>query len=219
MVALSFFWLLLMIVEFTAGLSRPFQVMVYVIWVLFGLDFILQFWIAPHKRRFLLSHWLTGLSLLLPALRIFRVLRPLRALNTLRAGRSLSLLRVLTSMNRGISTVRRTMKRRGIGYLFVLTAVVTFSGAAGMARFESPEAVAEAERPGEGLGDYWEALWWTGMIMTTMGSEYWPKTLEGRILAWLLSVYAFTIFGYITATIASHFIGIDVESSKSRKKD
>jgi hypothetical protein len=28
------------------------------------------------------------------------------------------------------------------------------------------------------------------MIMTTMGSEYWPKTVEGRILGWLLSALA-----------------------------
>jgi voltage-gated potassium channel len=45
------------------------------------------------------------------------------------------------------------------------------------------------------------------MLLTTLGSEYWPKTAEGRILTFLMSVYAFAIFGYITATIASYFIG------------
>jgi hypothetical protein len=44
------------------------------------------------------------------------------------------------------------------------------------------------------------------MIMTTMGSAYWPVTLAGRILCWLLALYAFAIFGYITATIASFFL-------------
>ena len=53
------------------------------------------------------------------------------------------------------------------------------------------------ERPG--LRSYWDAVWWTAMIMTTIGSDYWPKTTEGRLLALLLSVYAFSIFGYITA--------------------
>jgi voltage-gated potassium channel len=47
------------------------------------------------------------------------------------------------------------------------------------------------------------------MIMTTMGSEYWPRTPEGRILGWLLSLYAFAVFGYITAMIASFFVGQD----------
>jgi voltage-gated potassium channel len=45
------------------------------------------------------------------------------------------------------------------------------------------------------------------MTMTTMGADYFPKTGEGRLLGWLLAVYAFAIFGYITATIASYFLG------------
>jgi voltage-gated potassium channel len=82
-----------------------------------------------------------------------------------------------------------------------------------MALFESPSALREAgylaSAEGEGLGSYGEAVWWTAMIMTTMGSEYWPKTIEGRVLGWLLSLYAFAVFGYITATIASYFVGQD----------
>lgn len=45
------------------------------------------------------------------------------------------------------------------------------------------------------------------MLLTTLGSQYWPYTIEGRILCWLLSVYALAVFGYITATIATYFIG------------
>lgn len=55
------------------------------------------------------------------------------------------------------------------------------------------------------------------MVMTTMGSEYWPKAPAGRVLCWLLAVYAFAIFGYITATIASNFVGRD-RQAKGRKR-
>ena len=58
---------------------------------------------------------------------------------------------------------------------------------------------------------YGEALWWTSMIMTTLGSEYWPRTAEGRILGWLLALFAFAVFGYITATLASFFVGQDAQ--------
>ena len=58
------------------------------------------------------------------------------------------------------------------------------------------------------ITSYGEALWWTAMTMTTVGSEYAPVTAEGRLLAWLLSVYALGVFGYVTATIASHFFGL-----------
>ncbi len=47
------------------------------------------------------------------------------------------------------------------------------------------------------------------MAITTMGSEYWPRSPEGRVLGWLLAVYAFAIFGYITAAIASFFVRAD----------
>ena len=57
-----------------------------------------------------------------------------------------------------------------------------------------------------GLASYGEAVWWTAMTMTAIGSDYFPKTLEGRLLGWILAVYAFAIFGYITASIASYFV-------------
>ena len=53
------------------------------------------------------------------------------------------------------------------------------------------------------------------MTMTTMGSDYFPRTLEGRVLGWLLALYAFTVFGYITATIASLFIARDAATAAS----
>jgi voltage-gated potassium channel len=47
------------------------------------------------------------------------------------------------------------------------------------------------------------------MIMLTLGSNTWPVTAEGRLLCVLLSLYAFTVLGYLTATLASMFIGSD----------
>jgi voltage-gated potassium channel len=170
--------------------------------------------IAPARSVYLRENWLTAVALLLPAFRAVRLLRALRALRAARVARSVALLRVITSLNRGMRAVNRALGRRGVGYVVALTAVVTVAGAAGMAQFESPAALRQAGRgdvadAGGGLGSYGEALWWTAMIITTMGSEYWPRTLEGRVLGWLLALYAFAIFGYITATIASLFLGRD----------
>ena len=38
------------------------------------------------------------------------------------------------------------------------------------------------------------------MLVSTMGSDFWPLTPEGRVLALLLSVYGLAVFGYITAS-------------------
>ena len=44
-----------------------------------------------------------------------------------------------------------------------------------------------------------------------MGSAYWPQTAEGRLLCVGLALYAFAMFGYITATVASFFVARDAE--------
>jgi voltage-gated potassium channel len=108
---------------------------------------------------------------------------------------------------------QRTLARRGLPYVLALTALVAFVGAAGAYRFENPAALAEAGliKPGAtaGIGTYSEGLWWTAMMLTTMGSDYFPKSPEGRVLALLLAIYAFAIFGYITATVASLIVRVD----------
>lgn len=47
------------------------------------------------------------------------------------------------------------------------------------------------------------------MTLVTMGSDYFPRTAAGRALAWLLALYGFAVFGYITASAASFFVGRD----------
>jgi voltage-gated potassium channel len=213
MIALAFVWLGLLILDFTQGGLSPFlQTVSNIIWGLFIFDFALGFTIAPRKLDYLRRNWLTAISLMLPALRllrIFRALRLVRAARAARAARSVGLLRLVTSLNRGMRAIGNALGRRGIGYVVAITVIVTFGGAAGMYLFESPAALAEAQIDAAGLPTYGEAVWWTAMIMTTLGSEYWPQTAEGRILGWSLSVYALAIFGYITATIASFFVGQD----------
>ena len=62
------------------------------------------------------------------------------------------------------------------------------------------------------IASYGEAVWWTAMTLTTLGTDYFPKTSEGRLLCWLLAVYAFAIFGYITAIVARFLLGGKVPS-------
>ena len=215
MIVLSFVWLGLVILDLTHGLSRSLQLVSYAIWALFVLDFVIEITIAPDKKDYLRANWLLGLSLLLPALGALRVVRVVRLMRAANAARSLSLLRLLTSVNQGLGAVRHSLGRRGVGYVFALTTIITLAGAAAMYYFESPTALRQAGyadlvEAGGGLHSYGEAVWWTAMIMATIGSDYWPKTAEGRLLSLLLALYAFAVFGYITATVASYFVGQDV---------
>ena len=49
------------------------------------------------------------------------------------------------------------------------------------------------------------------MRVITAGSEYYPLTPEGRGLAFLIALFGYAIFGYVTATLATFFIGRDAE--------
>ncbi|HEY3392799.1 MAG TPA: ion channel [Lacipirellulaceae bacterium] len=170
------------------------------------LEFLLKFVIAPRKLSFLRKRWLTVLALALPALRVFRASRVIYMLRFGRAVRGITMARLLTAFNRGLQSLRRTIGRFGFGYVLALTLLVTILGAAGMYAFE--------RQARGGLSSFGDALWFSGMMMTTSGSDYWPKTLEGRILCFMMALYAFAIFGYVAATLATLLVG---QEAKSRR--
>lgn len=205
MLVLAFVWLVLLVLELIQGESLLFYLLGTTIWVIFILDFGVKLVLAPEKTDYLKRNWLTAISLLIPALRLFRVFRAFRLLRLASTGRGLRLFRVVSSLNRGMKALSASLNRRGFGYVIALTVLVTFAGAAGIYAFEN-------QAPG-GPTSYGESLWWTAMIMTTMGSQYWPQTAEGRVLCIFLALYAFGVFGYVTAALATFFVGRDADSN------
>ncbi len=204
LIILGFVWLILLVIELVFEPNPLLERIGVVIWIIFIIDFSLKFSLAPKKIQYIKSNVLTIISLVVPAFRIARVFRVVRIL---RFSRSLRLVKIIGSLNRGIKALSATMERRAFGYVLLLTTIVIFAGAAGMYAFEKDIT--------GGLKDYGTALWWTTMIMTTLGSEYWPQTPEGRVLCVILSLFAFAVFGYITATIATFFLGRDAENKKA----
>jgi voltage-gated potassium channel len=200
---LGFVWLILLVIDLIWVLTGFLEMFFFIIWGIFIMDFLLRFILAPQKAHYLRRNWLTAISLMVPALRVFQFLRFIRVVRAARAVRSLNLVRVVSSFNRGMRALRNTMNRRGFTYILLLTLIVMFLGAAGIYTFELGV---------EGFEDYGDALWWTAMVMTTLGSGQWPQTMEGRILGFLIALYAMAVFGYVTATLATFFIGRDAES-------
>ncbi len=207
MLVLGFVWLGLLIYEFVWNLSPALELLGTIIWIIFILDFALKFLLAPDKIDYLKSNWLTALSLIVPALRAFRIFRVFRVLRAARAVRGVRLFRVLTSLNRGMKSLGASFGRRGFGYIVALSVIVVFAGAAGMLTFENATP--------DGIKTYGDALWWTAMMVTTIGSEYFPKTAEGRVLCFILALYGFAVFSYVTATLATFFVERDAENANS----
>ena len=207
MLVLGFVWLALLVYELIWNLSPALEFLGTIIWIIFILDFAVKFLLAPDKTDYLKTNWLTALALLVPALRVFRIFRVFRVLRATRAVLSVRLFRVLTSLNRGMKALGASFGRRGFGYVLALSVIVVFAGAAGMLAFENETA--------DGIKTYGDALWWTAMMITTIGSEYFPRTAEGRVLCFILALYGFAVFGYVTATLATFFVGRDAENAGS----
>ena len=202
MLLLSAAWLVIVVLELTSGSTDLLATLGTVIWIAFIGEFGLRFTLAPGKRIFLKRNWLTVVALAVPALRLFRALAVLRAARALRGFR---LVRIVGTANRSMKALRATLQRRQFGYVLLLTLLVLSLGAAGMLNFE-PAGEVEG-----GFTSYADALWWTGMLIASLGSDFWPVTLEGRILSALLAIYGLAVFGYLTATFASYFVGRDAE--------
>lgn len=200
MALLGLLWLLVVVAELVWGESAALSLVSMVVWIVFIAEFALRLLLAPDRFAFVRRNWLTVIALLVPALRFARALSILRVARGLRG---LRLVRIVGTANRSMNALRTTLHRRRFGYVVGLTGLVVLLGAAGMLSFE-PAGEVEG-----GFTSYGHALWWTAMLVTSIGSDYWPATVEGRALTLLLSVYGLAVFGYITASFASFFVGRD----------
>jgi voltage-gated potassium channel len=137
-----------------------------IIWIVFIAEFLVRFTLAPAKQPFFKSDWLTLIAQLVPALRLFRALSFLRPA---RGMRGLRLVRIVGTANRSMNSLKATLQWRDFGYVAGLTAVVIALGSAGILSFENASEVEG------GFSTYGHALWWTGMLVASIGTENWPS--------------------------------------------
>lgn len=164
------------------------------IWVIFVIDFVVEFALAPSKPRYIRRNWITAISVLLPAFGAIRVIRAVQVL------RGLSLLRILAVFNRGTRALGHVARRGQLGYVAALAGIVILTGAAGVYYFEHSEHGASIKT----IGD---ALWWSATVVTTINTGLEPSSLEGRIIGFLLRLFALGFTGYLTALIAAYLLG------------
>lgn len=202
MLVLGFLWLGVVVVELLWGDIRLLETFGTAIWIVFIAEFTLRLWLAPHKRQFLACNVISLIALIGPAFRILRIFRAVRLT------KGLQLIRVVGAANRGMGALKASMARRGLGYMLLLSLLVLILGSAGMYALEPAGA------DGRGFETYWDALWWTSMLMASLGTEYWPYSAEGRLFCFLIALFGLGFFGYITASFASFFVGSDATCAK-----
>jgi voltage-gated potassium channel len=152
------------------------------IWGLFGVDYLVRFSLARQKRVFVHTHWFDLAVLLLP------MLRPLRALRLITA---------IKVLNRRAADLTRGRLAVYVGATTVLLVVV---GALGVLE-------AERGRPGSNIETFPEALWWGVATITTAGyGDFYPTTLEGRLVAVALMIGGIGLIGFVTGSLATWIV-------------
>jgi len=200
---------LLIIIQLSGEVSGPWQrrleVLSWGLWSLFLLEFLIKFALAPVKRRYVREHWLDVLIVLLPFLRFLRLAR------VLRATRALPVLRLLIFGGRGSESTLALLKRRRLGQLAIISVMVILLGAA-------VGFLLEEGAPGSQIKTFGDALWWSATVLTTVASELYPVTIGGRILGFLLMLYAIGIFSYFIGAIASVLVESDARRTQETEE-
>ena len=196
----SVLMVLLAVIELSGEVGGPWRwrlaALGWSLWGLFFVEFAVKFALAPVKRAYLQRNWLDVLVLLVPFLRFLKVL------GLLRATRALPLFRLAVFGGRGSGGALTLLRRRRLGQLALVSVMVILLGAAA-------GLLLEGGATGATIEDFGDALWWSGALVTTVGSEIYPVTTGGRVLGFVLMLYAVGIFSYFIASIASVLVGID----------
>ncbi|CZF81074.1 pH-gated potassium channel KcsA [Grimontia celer] len=191
---LSVFVVLSLMVEILFPLSAETrQILLYVdtlICGVFFIDFVQQFRAAESKLQYMKWGWLDLISCI-PLMDVNQFARILRVVRLVRAIKSISMITHAITENKASSSLHFLIATSLI--MMVFGSIYVLSLERGM--------------PGANIQTAADAFWWTFITITTVGyGDFYPVTLEGRIVAIMLITMGVGMFGSFTAVFASWLI-------------
>ncbi len=161
----------------------------YCVWAAFVVDYGTRLFIAQSRRSFVRHNVPDLLLVVLPML---RPLRAARLLRLLRLGRLAVLLRVIAR--------QRSVQTRALAYV-----VTAAAGSALLAAVAMDDL--ERNSPTATIHSFGDSIWWAFTTVSTVGyGDRYPVTTGGRFVAAALMVVGVSLFGVITASIATYFV-------------
>ena len=155
------------------------EVVMWLVWALFGLDYVVTTVLHPRRMRWIVRHPLDLALVLFPALGPLRLLR------------FVYLVAVLQKRARRLA--------RGSVVAYSVAAATLISWIAAVAVLQ-----AERDSPAASIRTIGDALWWAIATITTVGyGDYTPVTLVGRLIAVGLMLCGIALVGVITASFAT----------------
>jgi voltage-gated potassium channel len=150
----------------------------YATWAIFILDYLLQFYFAKKKWRFVTTHIFYLIALIIPVLRVYALFGVFR--------------RLFWNKN---STVRDLL---GLGAIFATILIVVFGGLLTL--------IFEESAPNANITTYGHALWWASTTVTTVGyGDYVPVTVGGRLVGVGVISTGVVVLAVLTAAVVQWF--------------
>ncbi len=162
--------------------GTPFEVIMWITWGIFALDYFVNLWLAEDRGRWFLWNLHELLIVVLPFFRPLRLLRLVTLLSVLQR------------------TVGETLRGRVATYVAGATAMLILIGAL---------AVLDVEQnaPDAKILTFGDAAWWAVTTITTVGyGDLYPVTPIGRVVAAALMMSGIAVLGIVTASIASWLV-------------
>lgn len=191
---LSIFLLLLLIWDtfVDQSLKYLYNTLYILLWVTFGAEYTIKILFSKHKLRYILNEPLAILVIAFP------FLRPLSLLPASRYG-------LLFLVERLDEQLPWTKKYKVVEILLLAIVVLIFS---------SDILLIVENNPNSTIKTFGDAIWFSVATISTAGyGDLYPRSIAGRIIASFLLIFGASVYGIITAKIASLFI------DKKIKKD
>ncbi|MEU2157539.1 potassium channel family protein [Streptomyces sp. NPDC019396] len=162
-------------------------------WAVFAADYVVRLRLSGQRpRRFLRTHWLDTLVLILP------LLRPLR------------LLKVYTAVQSRRETPKLSLHARVISYAGTGAVLLGYAGALTVYQ-------AEHNAPGASIRTFGDALWWASETLTTVGyGDVTPVTQRGRLIAVGMMICGLALLGAVTGSFSSWLVQIFTREDERR---
>lgn len=172
---------------------RDFIVVVQLwLWAAFLADVIVRLRFAEHRWHWLRTHPVDVIAVLLPAT------RPLKILAVFTQGPLLG----------GGKRALKTSQAVAVSALLMM-----WIGAVSVLSFERPHMDANIE-------NFPDALWWSLVTVTTVGyGDFFPVTLEGRVVAAALMLVGISLIGVVTASVAAWFVSLTAGEEEAHEED
>ncbi|WP_280312969.1 potassium channel family protein [Nocardia abscessus] len=149
-----------------------------VIWAAFALDFAVRWWLSGNRSRFLRTHPVDLLIVVLP---------PLRPLRLLRAA-----MLVIGTLNRNTTTRARLAVFVGASSILLLLLC-------SLAFFDAEYGATDSK-----IHNFGDALWWSMVSVTTVGyGDVYPVTTEGRLISLILMTLGIGLISFAIGTTTS----------------